>query len=223
MIITKKELKEVLKSLNISETKLEEHWKHISDNESYIRKTSKRSGSSLDEEIKKWICEAEAFDIERSILIPESDTNLLETEEFVLSLNDAYLSCEFAEYVNGANIKAHENIVVNSGVDIFILEFAEYVNGADVSRLQDAIIKCENPDCICSFAERVNGADVKKISDYILASGDTYYNYRFAKNIKNVDTYAHIETALKNMNYDSFVISVDMDGNVKKAKTKTKK
>ena len=133
------------------------------------------------------------------------DITIKECEESIIRSGNAYYNYCFIKKIDGASIYAHAVPIIKSGSAKYNYLFANE-------------IKKSNFDNDCMINEIINAC-----SQVVIDSGSFRYNYLFAKCIKNVDTYAHIESALKNMRHDAFAISIDMDGNVKKAKTKTKK
>ncbi len=53
-------------------------------------------------------------------------------EKSVLKIKNPELSCWFVENIEGADMQAHEQIVLDSKSIFWNLEFARYVEGADI-------------------------------------------------------------------------------------------
>lgn len=68
-----------------------------------------------------------------------SDKKIIEKyEKRILAIKDAYLSCEFARLVKGADIKAHSQVILDSKDPKYNYLFAKKVRGVDTK----AHVKC---------------------------------------------------------------------------------
>lgn len=86
-------------------------------------------------------------------------------EEIVLAYGSVYYSYMFAKNVKGANIEAHQNVVLDSERSESIVNFAEYVKGANIEKLEEFILN-DRREGFCTFsfffAKNVDGANIEK-------------------------------------------------------------
>lgn len=78
----------------------------------------------------------------------------------VIEQNDSYLSCYFASSVEGADIEAHEQIVLNSNEPIDSYYFAKDVKGANIEAHEKVVLEGEDYIVCYNFAKDIKEADV---------------------------------------------------------------
>jgi|688.fasta_scaffold1047452_2 hypothetical protein len=105
-------------------------------------------------------------------------------EQEILELNDpkkSYWYCHSNK--NTANIKAHEQIILNSKNTRYVCWFAESIPGADINLLQSVIINSRNVYYCFRFALHVKDSNKQLLSEIVLALGDLEYIRNFYNNI----------------------------------------
>lgn len=98
-------------------------------------------------------------------------------EKSILTVKDEYASYFFAKNIKGANIKAHGEVVINSGHPKFNYEFAKNIKGADTKAHEQVIISSEDPYWCYKFAKDVKGSNIQKLGEIIINSKNPSYNY----------------------------------------------
>lgn len=121
-----------------------------------------------------------------------SDEDIIkEFESKILKLNSLALSFFFAKNVKGADIQAHEKVIIASKDLERNYMFAKDVKGADVRAHGKVILESQDLNYNYQFAKDVLGADIKAHERVILDSGDLDYNYRFARDVDGADIELH--------------------------------
>lgn len=149
-------------------------------------------------------------------------------EQKVLDLKNPRLSYEFA-LIEGANIKAHENIVVESNDLGYIYLFARNIKGSNKERLSKIIIESKDLGYNYLYALYVKNADIKAHGNVILESQNVKYNYLFIKDIdgSDIEKHSHVLLNCANKLYLKYlkkelIVECDIDLNDYKTKQKTK-
>ena len=114
------------------------------------------------------------------------------------------MNYEFARHVEGADVKAHGRVIINSGNLESNYKFARDVKGADVKAHGQAIINSGILDRNYKFAKDVKGADVRAHGQVIINSGDPDWNYLFASEVKGADVRAHCKVMKDKSSLDKF-------------------
>ncbi len=125
------------------------------------------------------------------------ERTVIEFEQDVLSYKNAYLSNLFALNVEGANLHAHEKVVLKSNDPLRNYEFAYKVKGADIKAHEKIILDSEDPYYCLLFARDIKGADIKALADIVLKSKNPSYNLWFAHDVEGADVEAHLEITRK--------------------------
>jgi hypothetical protein len=84
------------------------------------------------------------------------------TEQEILDLNNpcnCYYYCFYNKEI--ANIKAHEEIIINSKKEYFAYAFARSIPNCNINNLQQVVIDSNNVDCCFRFATEVTGANLE--------------------------------------------------------------
>jgi hypothetical protein len=105
-------------------------------------------------------------------------------EQRILSLNDAYHSYNYC--INNkeiANIKAHEQIIINSNNLKFCYLFAKDIPEANINALEQVIINSKNLRFCFWFARDISGSNKQLLFEAVLASGNLHYIMRFYNEI----------------------------------------
>lgn len=92
--------------------------------------------------------------------------------------------------IDGADVKARGQVIIDSKDLDYNYKFARDVTGADVIAHGQVIMDSKDLDYNLVFARAVKGADIKAHGKIILASGDVDYNSKFMK-IRRSDIAAH--------------------------------
>ena len=122
-------------------------------------------------------------------LIKLKELGVLETEivkryeDKILSLKNNELSYFFAKNIEGADVKAHGNVIIGSK-DLEYNYYFAVLPGADVKAHEQIIIDSKNLKFNLDFAKNVEGADVKAHGKVIIDSKNLEYNYIFARDVK---------------------------------------
>ncbi len=143
----------------------------------------KRSKSGMIEELISYIEEIKKIKSDKYVLF--------NFEEEVLRIADPQLSLCFAKKIKWADVKAHGQVIIDSGGLYYNYAFARDVEGADVRAHGQIIIDSRDLVDNYKFARDVKGADVKAHGQVIIDSRDLYYNYQFADKIVGADVRAH--------------------------------
>ena len=93
-------------------------------------------------------------------------------ESKILNLKNSKLSYWFVLNINGANVRAHGRVIINSGDPELNYIFVRDVKGADVRAHGQAIINSGDPKWNYLFAEGVKGADVKAYEQVVFKYGN---------------------------------------------------
>ena len=152
MVITKEKLKSILISMNIPEEKLEVFWNDLNSDPEIISKYSTLTDKEQFEFIRNTIYKYEVMDVEDAIIDNDDVCFFKGFENRILLMNDAWLSYIFCTHFSNANVKAHEDVVIDClkscGKDASIdcnrysmiaYEFAKNVDGANIERLRNVI------------------------------------------------------------------------------------
>ena len=91
----------------------------------------------------------------------------------------------FARFVEGADIKAHEKVVIESKEPEWNYYFALDIKGADVKAHEKVVLESKEPECNYYFARYVKGADVMAHGRVIIESKDSRVNDWFKKNFED--------------------------------------
>ncbi len=127
-------------------------------------------------------------------------------ENWVLEKRNTCLSYYFANYLTGADIKAHEDVVVE-GCDLDnsswtwqdLVHFAAEVPGANKKRLSNKVLGSKCPYVSFSFVEEVSGLDEQTIKAHekvVLNGDDVLSMFDFAANIPQADREAFLRAIL---------------------------
>ena len=114
-------------------------------------------------------------------------------ENDILNLKNPFLSlhfCRLFQY-SGANIKAHQDIIIKSGDASICLDFARDILGADVDSLGKIVSATNNSSLCFEFISEVRRSDFDDYENVILEERNPYLSYRFAKDIKGANIKAH--------------------------------
>ena len=89
----------------------------------------------------------------------------------------------YNEARKGINIKENEKIVLECKTS-WCYSFARYIPGADIKAHENAILELKDPKYSCWFAEDIPEANIEEHFKVILNSGDKYYLNLFIKYVK---------------------------------------
>ena len=112
-------------------------------------------------------------------------------EERILNINKGPVSYYFAKNINGADIKAHGKVVIESKDLGLNYLFAKNIKGADIKAHEKVILESKDPEWNYYFAKDIENADVKAHGKIVMESKDPEWNYNFSKNIKGADVEDH--------------------------------
>lgn len=90
---------------------------------------------------------------------------ILNFEDDILKLNNPLLSYWFARNIKGANIKAHEQVVLASKDPEYCCWFACYIKGSNIKALKQVVLEHNKFDLWCDYARNVKG-EKKAIKKY---------------------------------------------------------
>lgn len=151
--------------------------------------------------------------------------NILELGAAIIASGDSYWNYKYAKDIPGADIQEHGKVVIKSGNLELIYCFAQNVNGVDFKKYGDAILASNNLEYICKFAEmiqkkrffinslsffdkmanldiiyRLSRLNIMEYEKAIIESGDLYWNYYYAMNVKYANIRAHENVILTSRN-----------------------
>ena len=143
---------------------------------------------------------SEILELLDKIKYEHGDKKVIELyEKRILELKDPRLSFEFAKRYKGANIRAHEDVVLDSDGTEYESYLYQY-----------------------NFAHEIREANVKRLSEKIIKSGNPYYNFLFARDIAGVDKKAHEKVVLEAKNANvSLLFALEVKEADKKAQKGT--
>lgn len=141
MSLTNKDLIEIISSVNVSDDKVEKYLDLLNKLSGDIEKYSLCGYKSEEEFVRNIIYDAEVFEIKEAVIWRNDDQIVERYEKRALQLNNCRLSLLFAQSVEGADIRAHEDVVINSCDLDCIYDFAISVKGANVRRIKDFFVK----------------------------------------------------------------------------------
>ena len=101
----------------------------------------------------------------------------------------------YCEASNGINVKENEKIVLECKTS-WCYEFARDIPGADIKAHEQAILELKDLEHSFWFAKDVLGADIKAHEKVILELKDSKYSYWFAKNILGANIEEHFKVIL---------------------------
>lgn len=124
---------------------------------------------------------------------------IIDIERDVLKINNPLLSYCFARDIEGADIKAHGQVVINSKDACLNYCFARDIEGADIKAHSEIIISSKNPEYNYYFASEVKGIDIKAHRQAVIESKNSYFNFCFAMHIpsSSEDIKNHLEVINK--------------------------
>ena len=99
------------------------------------------------------------------------------------------------EAFNGINIKKNEQIVLECKTNLSYY-FSRNVSGADIKAHEQIILNLKDPEYCCLFTKDVSGADIKAHEQVILEIKDPQYSYWFAKHIPGANIEEHFKVVL---------------------------
>ena len=131
------------------------------------------------------------IDFVKNLIAEKKYTLLIDMEDEVINRNIAELSYWYASKVPTANIKRHEDVVVDYKDLVWIYSFLKGVKKANLKRLDNLII--ESGDSYFNYisALDIKNVDVERHGMAVFLGKDPEYNYLFAKNIKGADIKLH--------------------------------
>ena len=112
------------------------------------------------------------------------DGGALLIEQQILSYKDPQLSYAFARWVVGADVKKHEQVILDSGNLEWNLKFAKDVEGADIKSHEKIIIDSRNPEWCFRFATEVKDANLSALIKAIGNTGDDLIEQIYEKRWK---------------------------------------
>ena len=89
----------------------------------------------------------------------------------------------YNEARDGISVKENERIALECKTS-WCYNFARYIPGADIKAHENAILELKDPRYSCWFAEDIPEANIEKHFKLILNSGDKYYLNRFIEKVK---------------------------------------
>ena len=108
-------------------------------------------------------------------------------DELAIKADIPHLSYLFAKDIEGANIEAHQAIVLKHPDAEYITNFARDVKGADIKELEDALLKYINVykrDKNYAYVfGLIEGADIEPLAEYAVNNCSHWINYQFARDI----------------------------------------
>lgn len=111
-------------------------------------------------------------------------------ETKILKANNPELSYWFLLEIDGANVKAHSQVAIDSNDLEWNLKFAQ-LKKTNTKVHAKVILDSKNPIYNYIFARNVNGADTKALEKVVLESKNPEWNIEFAREIKGADLFAH--------------------------------
>ncbi|MBO4246005.1 MAG: hypothetical protein J5892_04665 [Bacilli bacterium] len=152
------------------------------------------------------------------------DLGTQEFDELAIKLEIPKLSWLFAKNIEGANIEAHQKIVLKYPEAEWITYFARDVKGADVIVLEQALLEYLNvykqyKNYVYEFALTVKNADIQPLADYVIKNCNDWANYYFARDIvRDIEkNKAHEKVVLEYKNaacmaqYAKYIQGADID------------
>ena len=111
-----------------------------------------------------------------------------ENEKIVLESKTGWCY-NFAKDIPEADIKAHEQVILELKNSYYSFYFAKDIPGANIKAHEQVILELKDPEYSCWFAEDIPGANIEKHFKVIFNSGDKkwlnyfikYVNYKGTK------------------------------------------
>ena len=107
----------------------------------------------------------------------------MKTEQEVLKLNNLDKSLDYCKNNKDANVKLHEDIIVNSKNALYAYYFALDIVGANIERLQEIVINSGNSCYIYNFAKYVENSNKEELFRTLLKIDDEFWINKFIENI----------------------------------------
>ena len=98
--------------------------------------------------------------------------------------------------IKGADIKAHEQVILESKALNYSYLFAKDIKDADIKAHSELILDSKNLEYNYLFAKDINKSDVRLHTQIILDSKDIKYNYWVIRYIKGADVSPHVDVVL---------------------------
>ena len=117
----------------------------------------------------------------------------------------------YSEARKGINVKKNEAIVLKCKTS-WCFEFAKYIPGADIKAHEKVILNMKNCDYCYAFARDIPGADIKAHEQAILELKIPGYSFWFAKNIPRANIEEHFKVIINSGNkawFDYFIKEVN--------------
>lgn len=136
--------------------------------------------------------------------------NVKENEQIILAFNNAEYSYLFARDVKGADVKAHEKVILDSTntFDLFhAYIFARDIKGANIKALEEKILSSFSTHSdyaqVCfSFAKDIKNANIKALEENILKTGNAQWSGMFAYYIPGANIKEHEKLVLKSTDWE---------------------
>ena len=109
---------------------------------------------------------------------------MTEEEQAVLKLNYAHESYNYCKNNKDANVKLHEDIIVNNKDVVYACDFARYVVGANIERLQEVVINYGDSWHIYHFAYYIANSNKEELFKAMLKLGNENWINEFIENIE---------------------------------------
>ena len=88
----------------------------------------------------------------------------------------------YREALEGINVKENEKIVLECK-NIWSYDFARDISGADIKAHEQVILEFKEPQLSFLFAKDIPGANIEEFFKIILNSGDKLWLYEFIKKV----------------------------------------
>ena len=113
--------------------------------------------------------------------------NVKENEQIVLECKTDWCY-NFALNIPGADIKAHEKVILNMKNSDYCYAFAKDIPGADIKAHEQVILELRDLECSFLFAGNIPGANIEEHFKVILNSGDKYLLNEFIEKVNYKNT-----------------------------------
>lgn len=102
-----------------------------------------------------------------TVRVGMSDSDAL-FQQNIFDSGDGYAAYNFAKQVDGADIRALQNVILCRGTGDNAYRFAKHTTGADITTLQDVVMQRGNGRDAYRFAQDIKGADLHRIYDRLV-------------------------------------------------------
>jgi len=113
--------------------------------------------------------------------------NVKKNERIVLECKTTWCY-EFARDIHGADIKAHEQVILELKSGYYSYYFARDIKGADIKAHEKVILELRDPNYSCYFAEDISGANIEEHFKVVFNFGNKYWLNRFIKKVNYKNT-----------------------------------